>query len=75
MKPGENKEETKEKFRWQIGIAIVLLIAVAAYLVKLISAQPEQDYKKSEKFTVRKVIHQQWKVINNRNELLTNRFP
>ncbi len=51
MKLGENKEETKGKFRWQKWMAIVLLIAVAAYLIKLISAQPEEDYKKSGKFT------------------------
>ena len=51
MKLGENKEETKGRFRWQIGIAIILLIAVAAYLIKLISTQPEEDYKKSGKFT------------------------
>jgi len=52
MKPGENKEETKERFRWQIGIALILLLAVATYLIKLISTQPEQeDYKKSGKFT------------------------
>ena len=51
MKQGENKEETKGRFRWKTGIAIILLLAVAAYLIKLISPQPEEDYKKSEKFT------------------------
>ena len=51
MKLGENKEETKGRFRWKIGIAIILLLAVAAYLIKLISPQPEEDYKKSGKFT------------------------
>jgi len=51
MIPGENKETTKGRFRWQIGIAIILLLAVAVYIIKLISAQPEQDYKKPEKFT------------------------
>ncbi|MDD5322324.1 MAG: MdtA/MuxA family multidrug efflux RND transporter periplasmic adaptor subunit [Methylococcales bacterium] len=51
MKLGENKEETKGKFRWQKWMAIALLIAVAAYLVKLISVLPEEDYKKSDQFT------------------------
>jgi membrane fusion protein, multidrug efflux system len=51
MKLGENKEETKGRFRWQKWVAIILLIVVTAYLIKLISAQPEEDYKKSEKFT------------------------
>jgi hypothetical protein len=32
-------------------------------------------WEKSEKFTIRKVIHHLGKVINNRNELLTNLFP
>ncbi len=51
MNPGENKEEIKGKFRWKTGITIILLLAAAAYLIKLISPQPEEDYKKSEKFT------------------------
>ena len=51
MKLGETKEETQERFRWQKWLAIILLIAVAAYLIKLISAQPEEDYKKSDQFT------------------------
>jgi multidrug efflux system membrane fusion protein len=51
MKPGENKEEKKGRFRWKTGIAIILLLASAVYVIKLISPQPEEDYKKSEKFT------------------------
>jgi membrane fusion protein, multidrug efflux system len=51
MKPGENKEEKKGRFRWKTGIAIILLLALAVYVIKLISPQPEEDYKKSEKFT------------------------
>jgi hypothetical protein len=31
--------------------------------------------KKSEKFTIRKVIHKLQEVINNRNDLLTKLFP
>jgi len=45
MNKGENKETTKGRFRWQIGTAIILLIAVAVYIIRLISAQPEEDYK------------------------------
>ena len=51
MKPGESKEETKGRFRWQKWLAIILLLAVAAYLIKLLSTQPEEDYKKSDQFT------------------------
>jgi multidrug efflux system membrane fusion protein len=51
MKLGENKEETKERFRWQKWMAIILLVAVTAYLIKLINVQPEEDYKKSGQFT------------------------
>jgi multidrug efflux system membrane fusion protein len=51
MKLGENKKETKGRLRWQIGIAIILLIAAGTYLIKLISTQPEEDYKKPGKFT------------------------
>jgi multidrug efflux system membrane fusion protein len=51
MKLGEKEEEIKGRFRWKIGIAIILLLAVATYIIKLISAQPDEDYKKSEKFT------------------------
>jgi multidrug efflux system membrane fusion protein len=50
MKPGENKEATKRRFRWQTGITLILLIAVTAYLVHLLSAKPEEDYEKSRKF-------------------------
>jgi membrane fusion protein, multidrug efflux system len=49
MMLGENKEATKGRFRWQIGITLILLLAVATYLI---SAQSEEkDYKKSGKFT------------------------
>ena len=52
MKQGENKEESnKGGFRWKTGIAIILLLAVAAYFIKHISPQPEDDFKKTEKFT------------------------
>lgn len=51
MIPGENKEITKGKFRWKIGVAIILLIAVATYLFNLASNQPKEDDKKSGKFT------------------------
>jgi membrane fusion protein, multidrug efflux system len=51
MMPGENKETAKGRFRWKIGTAIILLIAVVFYIIKLISAQPEEDYKKSGQFT------------------------
>ena len=51
MMPGENKEATKGKFRWQIGITLILLLSLAAYLVKLNSPQAEEDNKKSEQFT------------------------
>ncbi len=49
MMLGENKKATKGIFRWQIGIALILLLAVATYLI---SAQSEEkDYKKSGKLT------------------------
>jgi len=51
MNPGENKEDAKGRFRWKIGIAIILLLAVATVIIKLISPQSEKDYKKSESFT------------------------
>ena len=51
MKLGENKAETKNKVRWQTRIAIILLIIAAIYLIKLISARPEQGYNKSGEFT------------------------
>ncbi len=47
MKQGENKG----RFRWRTGITLILLISVAAYLIKLTSAPPEEDYKKSGDFT------------------------
>ncbi|MGR8998276.1 MAG: MdtA/MuxA family multidrug efflux RND transporter periplasmic adaptor subunit [Gammaproteobacteria bacterium] len=51
MKLGENKAETKSKFRRQKWLAIILLIILAIYLIKLIGARPEEGYKKSGKFT------------------------
>ena len=52
MKLGEHKEEPKGGFRWKIVITIILLVAVAAFIIKFNSAQPEkEDYKKSGKFT------------------------
>lgn len=48
MKPGENKEETKGGFRRHTGMAIILLIVIAAYLI---SVQPEENYKKSGEFS------------------------
>jgi len=51
MKLGENEEEIKVRFRWKTWIAIILSLALAAYFIKLISTQPEDDYKKSDKFT------------------------
>jgi membrane fusion protein, multidrug efflux system len=51
MKQGENVEEMKGRFRWKTWIAITLSLALAAYFIKLISTQPEADYKKSDKFT------------------------
>ena len=51
MMLGENKEEIKGRFRWKTWLAIILLLAVAAYLIKLISPQPQEDYKKPGKFT------------------------
>jgi multidrug efflux system membrane fusion protein len=51
MKQGENIEEKKGRFRWKTWIAIILSLALAAYFIKLISTQPEDDYKKSDKFT------------------------
>ena len=49
MKQGEN-EEIKGGFSWKIAITLLLLLAVAVYLIKLISHQPEEDYKKSGQF-------------------------
>ncbi len=43
-------EQTKGKFRWKLGIAILLLIAAAIYLIKFINTQPKEDDKKSAKF-------------------------
>lgn len=51
MKPGENKEKTKGRFHWQLGITVILLIAVTAYIIKLISVQPEEHHKEPGKFT------------------------
>lgn len=51
MKLGENKEKTKRRFHWRIGLTVILLIAVTVYLIRLITVQPEEDNKASEKFT------------------------
>jgi len=51
MNPGENKEDTEGRFRWRTWITIILLLSIAAYFIKLVSPQPEEDYKNSEKFT------------------------
>ncbi len=48
MKLGE--QQTKGKFRWQLSIAIIVLIAAAIYLIKSINPQPKEDDKKSAKF-------------------------
>ncbi|MCX7093588.1 MAG: MdtA/MuxA family multidrug efflux RND transporter periplasmic adaptor subunit [Methylobacter sp.] len=48
MKLGE--QQTKGKFRWQLSIAIIVLIAAAIYLIKSINPQSKQDDKKSAKF-------------------------
>ncbi|MFI3155408.1 MAG: MdtA/MuxA family multidrug efflux RND transporter periplasmic adaptor subunit [Methylococcaceae bacterium] len=44
------EEKTKGKFRRQIGIAIILLIAAAIYLIKLINTPSREDDKKAAKF-------------------------
>ncbi|MDD5269268.1 MAG: MdtA/MuxA family multidrug efflux RND transporter periplasmic adaptor subunit [Methylococcales bacterium] len=49
MMPGENKEAIKGKFRWQIG-AIILLLSLAAYLIKLTNPPTEENYKQSGEF-------------------------
>jgi multidrug efflux system membrane fusion protein len=47
-----NKEQTKGRLRWKIGIAVILLIAVAIYLIKFTGTAPEtNNHKKSGKFT------------------------
>ena len=51
MTQGKNKEETKARFHWKIGITLLLLLAVATYLIKFISPQPTEDYLKSGEFT------------------------
>lgn len=43
-------EQTKGKFRWKLGIIIILLIVAAIYLIKSINTQPKEDDKKSAKF-------------------------
>ena len=45
--PGENKEAIKGKFRWQIWVAIILLLSLVAYLIKLTNPPTEENYKKS----------------------------
>jgi membrane fusion protein, multidrug efflux system len=51
MKLDENKNGTQERFRWRIWITIILIIAISVYLIKLISIQPEENYKKPDQFT------------------------
>lgn len=47
-----NKKQTKGRLRWKIGIAVILLIAVAIYLIKFTGTAPEaNNHKKSGKFT------------------------
>lgn len=48
MKLGE--QQTKGKFRWQLSIAIIVLIAAAIYLIKSMNPQSKEDDKKSAKF-------------------------
>ncbi len=48
MKLGE--QQTKGKFRWQLSIAIIVLIVAAIYLIKSINPQSKEDDKKSAKF-------------------------
>jgi multidrug efflux system membrane fusion protein len=49
MKMGDNKEETKRKFHWFIGLVIILLVS-AAYLIRHTDTKPEKGYKNSAKF-------------------------
>lgn len=51
MKQGENKDVSKGRFRWKIGAAIILLLAVAIYFFKAGSDQPKEEHKKSGKFS------------------------
>jgi membrane fusion protein, multidrug efflux system len=52
MKIGDNEEETKSRYRWLIGLAIILLMVIAIYLIKHISTEPEEkNYKNSGKFS------------------------
>ena len=51
MTLGVNKEQTKGRLRWKIGIALILSIATATYLIKFSgTAQEENNHKKSDKF-------------------------
>jgi multidrug efflux system membrane fusion protein len=51
MDIGDNKEETKSRFRWLIGLALISLVTVF-YLIKRISTEPEKTgYKDSAKFS------------------------
>lgn len=50
MKPGENKDATKGRFRWKTGMAIILLLAAAIYFFNSLTVQPNEDHKKSGKF-------------------------
>ena len=51
MKRGENEGEIKGRFHWKIGITLLLLLAMATYIIKFISPQPKKDYVKSGEFT------------------------
>lgn len=51
MTLGVNKEQTKGRLRWKIGIALILSIAAATYLIKFSGPAPEQNnHKQSDKF-------------------------
>lgn len=52
MEIGANKEQAEVRHRWQIGIAITLLLAVAAHIIVSTRTQPEgKDHKKPGQFT------------------------
>ncbi|UOA08391.1 MdtA/MuxA family multidrug efflux RND transporter periplasmic adaptor subunit [Methylobacter sp. S3L5C] len=50
MIPAENKETTTGKFHWKTATAVILLIAIAAYLFSHAGTQPGNNDKKSGKF-------------------------
>lgn len=51
MIPAENKATTTGKFYWKTAIVIILLIAVAAYFINHAGTQPDDNNKKSGKFS------------------------